>query len=77
MTPITSDTLSQTTATAIDSKGISFELPVEYVDGVPETNDFTALIVRLPAELAVGDIRISITFRGAHSNEILVSIRAP
>jgi hypothetical protein len=77
MTPIAPDTLAQTTATAVDSKGIAFDLGVEYVDAVPSTNDLTAVIVRLPAELAVGDIHISIAVRGVHSNDILVRIRAP
>ena len=75
--PVTIDTLSQITAQAVDSRGSVFQLVVEYVGPVIAPEDLTALIVRLPAGMAVGDIAISVTFKGARSNSILVSIRGP
>jgi hypothetical protein len=77
MKPLSGDTLAQTTVEAVDSHGIVVQLPVEFVGAVPATDELVALIVRLPAELSIGDASISISVRGLRSNNIMVSIRAP
>ena len=74
---VTVDTLSQTTAVAVNSQGTSFQLPVEYVGGVAGTAGLTALIVRLPSDLSTGDVAISVTVKGAKSNSVMVAIRPP
>lgn len=77
MGTVTVDTLGQTTASALNAQGVTFQLPVEYVGAVPGIDELTILIVRLPADLSIGDIEISVTVNGVRSNSVFVRIRAP
>jgi len=77
MGAVTSDALAQTTAVAVNSQGTRFLLPVEYVGAVAGAYGLTAVTVRLPAELSIGDVAISITVRGVQSNSVIVAIKPP
>ena len=77
MGPVTVDTLGQTTAVAVNSQGTRFLLAVEYVGAVAGADGLTEVIVRLPADLSIGDVAISITVKGAQSNSVLVAIKPP
>ena len=70
------DDTSVVTAQAEDSQNRIFPLPVEFVGKVPSFNWLTQVIVKLPDELKdVGEVRVSITVRGASSNKVPLSLR--
>ncbi|HEX6184789.1 MAG TPA: FG-GAP-like repeat-containing protein [Pyrinomonadaceae bacterium] len=68
---------SAVTARAEDSQGRVFPLTVEHVGKVPGSGWLTQVVVRLPDELeAAGDVRVSVSLRGAASNKAVVNIQA-
>ena len=70
-----SENSSVVTAQAEDSAHTIYPLTVEYVGKVPNFNWLTQVNVKLPNGLGPGDILVSITVRGATSNQVLVGIR--
>ena len=70
------ESISVVTAQAEDSGHRIFPLTVEYVGKVPNFNWLTQVNVRLPDGLAgAGDVLVSVSLRGAVSNQVVVGIR--
>lgn len=68
--------LSVVTAQAEDSAHRIFPLTIEYVGKVPNLDWLTQVNVRLPDGLATaGDVLVSVSLRGAVSNQAIVGIR--
>ena len=68
--------ISVITAQAEDSQNRIFPLTVEFVGKVPSFNWLTQVIVKLPDELKdVGQVRVSISVRGASSNKVPLSVK--
>lgn len=66
---------SAVTARARDARSKSYNLNVEFVGKVPNLDQLSQIVVRLPDELAqAGDVWISISLRGQTSNEVLFKI---
>jgi endonuclease/exonuclease/phosphatase family metal-dependent hydrolase len=62
---------------AVDSRGNSYDLPVEQVLRFSNFPGLSTLIVRLPADTTiVGDLKIHIGIHNAVSNDVLVAIKA-
>lgn len=73
----TGETPSAITVRALDSRGQTYDLPVEEVVKLANLNWLSSLIVRLPDDATInGDLAISIGIRGAVSNTALVAIKA-
>lgn len=71
------ETPSAIVARGIDSRGHSYELPVEQVVKVANLNWLSSLIVKLPDDATInGDLAINIGLRGGVSNTVFVSIKA-
>lgn len=69
------ESASSVTAQAEDAQGRVYPLAIEYVGKVPSADALTQVVAKLPDELARGgDVRVSITVRGATSNKALISI---
>ncbi len=61
---------------AEDSQHRLYPLTVEYVGKVPNIESLTQVVVKLPDELAgIGDVLLSISLRGANSNQALINIK--
>jgi endonuclease/exonuclease/phosphatase family metal-dependent hydrolase len=61
---------------ATDSRGFSYELPVEQIRKVPNFDWLWAVIVRLPDDESIsGDLSVTINMRGALSNNVKVRIK--
>jgi endonuclease/exonuclease/phosphatase family metal-dependent hydrolase len=74
---LSGETPSSITALAVDSRGNSYELPVEQVLKFSNLPGLSTLIVRLPADTAInGDLRINVGIRDAVSNDVFVAIKA-
>jgi hypothetical protein len=58
---------SAVTVSALDKNQVSHDLPVEFVGKAQGTDELTQIIVRLPADLPVGEIFVSVKFRGKGS----------
>jgi endonuclease/exonuclease/phosphatase family metal-dependent hydrolase len=72
------ETPSSLSVRATDSRGISFDLPVEKLAKVPNFDWISAVAVRLPDDQSInGDLTVTIGIRGAMSNAVRVGIRAP
>lgn len=70
------ETLSSITIQATDSRGFTYRLPVEELNGVGGLSWISEMVVRLPDDQTIsGDLSITITFRGAMSNSARVSIK--
>jgi hypothetical protein len=67
---------STVTAQAEDSTHRIYPLPVESVGKVPGYDWLTQVVVKLPDELgSAGDVSVSINFRSATSNKVLVRMK--
>jgi endonuclease/exonuclease/phosphatase family metal-dependent hydrolase len=61
-----------------DSRGFTYQLPVEQMTRAPDFSWLIALIVRLPDDQSIsGDLSINVELRGAFSNSVRVGIRPP
>ena len=61
---------------AVSSKGVLYQLPIEYVGSLPGLEFITTLIVRLPQDPALhGDISVSLTVAGTKSNSVAFAIQ--
>jgi len=70
------ETLSSITIQATDSRGFTYRLPVEELNGVGGLSWISEMVVRLPDDQTIsGDLTITISFRGAMSNAARISIR--
>ena len=71
------ETPSSITGQAVDSRGNSYDLPVEQVLKFSNFPGLSTLIVRLPADTSIsGDLRINVGIRGAVSNNVFVAVKA-
>lgn len=67
---------SVVTAQAEDAQRRIYPLTVEHVGAVPNLHWVTQVVVKLPAELeGAGDVRVSLTLRGAASNKAVIKIK--
>ena len=71
------ETFSIVTAEAEDSQHTIFPLIVEYVGNVPNQSWLAQINLRLPDNLATGNVLVSIKVRGVQSNKVPISIRPP
>ena len=72
------ETLSSINVSGVDTRNVSYVLPVEALTVVPGFDWLTSVVVRLPEDSALkGDLAITLTLRGLKSNTVLVAIRAP
>lgn len=72
------ETLAAIWVRAVDSRGIVYQLPVEFVGKVPNFDWLSMIIVRLPDDLTLqGELSLNLGMHGATSNTVLTSIRAP
>ena len=72
------ETITSVTVRGIDSRGISYDLPVEDVLLVPNNAWLTAVIVRLPDDQTLsGDLSVSLGMHGGMSNAVRVAIKSP
>jgi endonuclease/exonuclease/phosphatase family metal-dependent hydrolase len=70
------ETISSVTVRATDSRGFSYDLPVEDALKVPGNTWLTALIVTLPDDQTIsGDLSITLNMRGGTSNMVRVAIK--
>jgi uncharacterized protein (TIGR03437 family) len=65
---------SVVTAQATHSQGNLVALPVEFVGPLPGADDLVQVVVRLPDGMPPGDARVTVSVRGAASNEGLIAI---
>ena len=73
-----SETLSAINVSGVDTRSVSYNLPVESLTVVPGFDWLYSVIVRLPEDaLLKGDLAVTLTLRGLKSNTVLVGIRAP
>jgi uncharacterized protein (TIGR03437 family) len=54
-----------------------FSLPVEYFGSVPGAGWLTQIVVRLPENIAPGDLQITVSFRGRASRPGFLTIASP
>jgi hypothetical protein len=70
------ESASVVTARAEDAQQRTYPLVVEYVGTVPTLYWMTQVIVKLPDELeGAGDVRVSLSLRGATSNKAVINIK--
>ncbi|HEU4510841.1 MAG TPA: endonuclease/exonuclease/phosphatase family protein [Pyrinomonadaceae bacterium] len=70
------ETTSSVSVRAKDSRGISYDLPVEQVNKVPNFAWLSVVIVKLPDDTTItGDLVVTVGLRGAVSNSARVGIR--
>lgn len=71
------ETLSAISVSAVDTRSLSYTLPVESLMLVPSFDWMNMVVVRLPEDTSLkGDLAITLTLRGLKSNTVLVAIRA-
>ena len=72
------ETPSVVTVTAVDNRGISYQLPVEQIVKVPNLGWLSEVIVKSPEDQTInGDLSVSLGLRGMFSNTVLVEVRGP
>ena len=72
------ETLSAVSVSVVDTRSVSYLLPVEALTVVPGFDWLYSVVVRLPEDPGLtGDLAITLTLRGQTSNTVLVAIRAP
>jgi endonuclease/exonuclease/phosphatase family metal-dependent hydrolase len=70
------ETTSSVSVRARDSRGISYDLPVEQVNKVPNFTWLSEVVVKLPDDTTIaGDLVVTVGLRGAVSNAARVGIR--
>ena len=76
VTNVALSTSSAVSASAVDTRGVTYELPIEYVGKVTGADSVTSLIVRLPQDSALrGDVSVSVTVAGVRSNAVVFAVR--
>ncbi|HKR13147.1 MAG TPA: endonuclease/exonuclease/phosphatase family protein [Pyrinomonadaceae bacterium] len=71
------ETPSAITVRGVDSRGNSYDLPVEQVLKFSNLPGLSTLIVKLPADTTInGDLRINVGIHSAVSNNVFVAIQA-
>jgi hypothetical protein len=61
---------------AVNTQGVTYQLPIEYVGRVQDVDSITRLIVILPQDAALhGNLSISLTMEGIRSNEVVFAIQ--
>ena len=58
-----------------NQQGTAYNLPVEYADEVRKADWLTNLVVRFDQVVDVGDLKITLTLRGAPTNSALIKTR--
>ena len=72
------ETLSAINVSGMDTRNISYNLPVESLTIVSGFDWLYSIVVRLPEDTTLkGDMAITLNLRGQTSNTALVAIRAP
>ena len=71
------ENLSIVTAEAEDAQQNVYPLFVEYVGPVPNQTWLAQINVKLPGNLPVGTVLMSIKVRGVQSNKIPITIKPP
>jgi len=70
------ETLASILVQATDSRGFTYQLPVEHMNQVANLSWLSELVVRLPDDQTIsGDLVITITLRGARSTAARVAIQ--
>jgi endonuclease/exonuclease/phosphatase family metal-dependent hydrolase len=70
------ETLASVTARGTDSRGFTYDLPVEQVYKVPNYTWLSAVIVRLPDDQTIsGDLVVTLSMHGGMSNAVRVAIK--
>jgi hypothetical protein len=71
------ETLSAINVSGMDTRNISYTLPVESLTFVPGFDWLYSVVVRLPDDTTLkGDMAVTLTLRGQTSNTVLVNIRS-
>ena len=61
---------------AVSTKGVNYQLPIEFVGKLPVMDSVTTLIVILPQDTSLhGDLFVTVTAAGVQSNSIQLAIR--
>ena len=72
------ETLSAISVSGVDTRNVSYALPVEALTVVIGFDWLNSVVVRLPDDAGLkGDLAITLTLRGQKSNTVLVAIRSP
>jgi len=72
------ETLSAISVSGVDTRNISYLLPVEALTAISGFDWLSSVVVRLPEDPTLkGDLAITLTLRGLKSNTVLVGIRTP
>jgi endonuclease/exonuclease/phosphatase family metal-dependent hydrolase len=72
------ETVSSVTARGTDSRGFTYDLPVEQVNKVSAYTWLSEVIVRLPDDQTIsGDLVVTLSMHGGMSNAVRVAIKAP
>jgi len=67
--------LSSIVVQATDSRGFTYQLPVEHLNSVANLSWLSEIVVRLPDDQTIsGDLAVTISLRGATSNSALIAI---
>jgi hypothetical protein len=69
------ETLSAINVSGVDTRSVSYSLPVESLTVVPGFDWLYSIVVRLPEDTSLkGDMAITLALRGLNSNTVLVAI---
>lgn len=72
---VAGEDFSDVKVTALDTRQVNHDLPVEFVGKAHGTDELTQIIVRLPADLPSGEVFVSVTFRGKGSDIARIRIQ--
>ena len=69
------ETLSAINVSLVDTRNVSYNLPVESLTVVPGFDWLYSVVVRLPDDTSLkGDVAITLTLRSLKSNTVFVAI---
>jgi hypothetical protein len=69
------ESISSVTAVAVNSSGVVYNLPVEYVGKVADLPWLSNVIVRLPNDSGLlGDVTVAVALRGIGSNSVTMKL---
>jgi endonuclease/exonuclease/phosphatase family metal-dependent hydrolase len=75
---LSGETPSSVTVRAIDSRGITYDLPIEQMIKIPNFAWLSTVIVRLPDDQSInGDLSVTVGIRGAVSSAARIGIKLP
>ena len=70
--------MSVISVSAVDTRSVVYNLPVESIALVPGVNSLSAVVVRLPEDATLkGDLSITLSLRGVKSNIVVIGIKSP